>query len=208
MILQNYALLYELNTVILFLIIIYFLFRMGFYKFMGIFIFLLCFLFHFFRVPKINNNLSNKYIYSPCYGTIKEIKKTDKYLQIAIFINVTDPHIQYIPYKGHIRKILYKKGEFNPAYIMKKGKYNEKMIYHIDTIKGNIIVSQIAGVLARTIIPFVKEKQFVEQNEELGLIKLGSRCDIFIPIYNNMNILVKKGDYVNGTFTKLIEFLN
>lgn len=207
-ILNNYAFVYERLNVFILLFFIYIFFKIKFYKTMGFFISCLLFLLFFFRVPEINQIQTEKYVHAPCYGRIKEIVKTDKYLQIAIFINVTDPHIQYIPYKGYLKDILYKKGEFNPAYIMKKGKYNEKMLYYINTRRGNIIVSQIAGVLARTIVPFVKKNQVVEQNEELGLIKLGSRCDIFIPIYNNMKILVKKGDYVEGTFTKIIEFID
>lgn len=207
-ILNNYVFLYELHTLLILGFLSYIFFKTNYFKVMGFFIFIIIFLFYFFRIPEINPNLTSKYLYAPCYGKIKQIKKTNNYLHFVIFINVTDPHIQYFPYSGFLKKILYKKGEFNPAYMIHKGKDNEKMIYHLNTIKGNIIISQIAGVLARTIVPFVKENTEVEQNQEIGLIKLGSRCDVFIPSFNNMKILVKKGDYVKGTFTKLIEFLN
>lgn len=207
-ILNNYVFIYELRAVIILVIFIYIFYKANFLKIASFILLVLFFLMYFFRIPQINPKKDKSLIFSPCYGRVKEITKVGDYLQIAIFINVTDPHVQYIPYEGVVNKVIYKKGEFNPAYMIKKGKYNEKMIYHINTIRGNIIVSQIAGVIARTIVPFVKEKQIVEQNEELGLIKLGSRCDIFIPTTNPMKVLVKKGDYVKGTFTKLIEFLN
>lgn len=207
-ILNNYAFIYELRAILVICFFIYVFYKAYFLKTAGFCFLVLCFLLYFFRIPSINSKKDKSVIYAPCYGRVKEITNIGDYLQIAIFINVTDPHIQYIPYDGIIKKVIYKKGEFNPAYMIKKGKYNEKMIYHIDTYRGNMIVSQIAGVIARTIVPFVKEKQIVEQNEELGLIKLGSRCDIFIPNTNPLKVLVKKGDYVKGTFTELIKFLN
>lgn len=206
--LNNYLFTYEPSAIFIFSLLIIIFYKLNFKKISSFIVLLLGFLFYFFRIPVTNEKKDLKYIYAPSFGRVKEIKNIGEYLQIAIFINVTDPHIQYIPYDGVIRKKIYKKGEFNPAYMIKKGKYNEKMIYHLNTIRGNIIVSQIAGVIARTIVPFIKEKQIVEQHEELGLIKLGSRCDIFIPNSNPMKILVKKGDYVKGTITKLVEFLN
>lgn len=206
--LNNYTFIYEPKALFIFLLCIFIFYKLNFKKISLFFLLCICFLFYFFRIPEINKKKNDKFIFGPCYGTVKKITKTEHYTQIAIFINLTDPHIQYVPYDGVIRKILYKKGEFNPAYMIKKGKYNEKMIYHFNTRRGNIIVSQIAGVIARTIVPFVKEKQIVEQHEELGLIKLGSRCDIFIPNANPMNFLVKKGDYIRGTNTKIVEFLN
>lgn len=206
--LNNYIFLYELKTVFVFSLLIYIFYKANYIKIASFFTIFLMFLFYFFRIPKINKKKDKSIIYAPCYGRVKEITNTGEYTQIAIFINVTDPHIQYVPYEGVVNKIIYKKGEFNPAYMIKKGKYNEKMIYHISTVRGNIIVSQIAGILARTIVPFIKEKQIVEQNEELGLIKLGSRCDIFIPNTNPLKVLVKRGDYVKGTFTQLVKFLN
>jgi phosphatidylserine decarboxylase len=70
------------------------------------------------------------------------------------------------------------------------------------------MVSQIAGVIARTIVPFVKKNTIINQNEELGLIKFGSRCDIFIPLHNSLKVLVRPGDNIKGSYTKLVEFLN
>lgn len=206
--LNNYIYYYELDTLIFLFVITILLFKYSFKKISFFLLFFIIFLFYFYRIPEINKNILDNFVYSPAYGRIKQIKKLDKYLQISIFINLTDPHVQYIPYNGYMNKIIHKKGSFYPAYMFKKGKYNEKMVYSINTNKGLFIISQIAGIFTRTIIPFVKENTIVKQNQELGLIKIGSRCDIFIPNNNPMKILVKEGDKVNGTYTKLVEFLN
>ncbi len=168
----------------------------------------LLFLIYFFRIPKHVEERSNKFAFAPAYGKVIKVQEKDGLLQIAIFINLWDAHIQYMPYDGIIKKQIYKKGQFNPAYIFAKGKYNEKLIHNISTNKGVISVVQIAGVCARTIERFVQEGQAVQQNDEIGLIRFGSRCDIFIPLDNTMEILVKEGDRVQGGITKIVEFTN
>ena len=207
-ILNNYCFIYDFKKVFFINFFIFISYKTSFYKITIFLSILMIFIYFFYRIPVNNPQINKQFIYAPSYGIIKNIEKTNGFLHIAIFIRLHDPHIQYIPYSGFLSNILYKPGEFNPAYMIKKGKYNEKMIYYINTYRGNIIVSQISGVLARSIIPFVKEKTTVKQNEELGLIKFGSRCDIFIPLSNPLKILVKPGDYVQGSYTKLIKFLN
>jgi len=207
-ILNNYCFIYDLKKIFFIIFFIFISYKTYFYKITTFLSILLIFIYYFYRIPSINPQKNNNFIHSPCYGIVKNIEKTNGFLHISIFIRLTDPHIQYIPYSGFLRNVSYIPGEFNPAYMIKKGKYNEKMIYHINTSKGNIIVSQIAGVLARSIIPFVKKNTIVNQNEELGLIKFGSRCDIFIPLTNHLKILVRSGDIVKGSFTKLVHFLN
>ena len=168
----------------------------------------LLFMIYFFRIPKNVGERSDKFATAPAYGKVIKVQEKDGLLQIAIFINLWDAHVQYMPYDGIIKKQIYKKGRFNPAYIFAKGKDNEKLIHNILTNKGMMTVVQIAGVCARTIERFVQEGQAVQQNEELGLIRFGSRCDIFIPLDNTMNVLVKEGDRVKGGITKIVEFLN
>jgi len=207
-ILNNYCFVYDLKKILFIIFFIFISYKTYFYKITAFLSILLIFIYYFYRIPSINPQINNHFIHSPCYGIIKNIEKNNGFLHISIFIRLTDPHIQYIPYSGFLRNIFYKPGEFNPAYMIKKGKYNEKMIYHIETSKGTIMVSQIAGVIARTIIPFVKKNTIVKQNEELGLIKFGSRSDIFIPLSNPLKILVRPGDIVKGSYTQLVQFLN
>lgn len=168
----------------------------------------LLFLIFFFRIPKEIAEVDGKFITAPTYGKVIKVQETNGLLQIAIFINLWDPHIQYMPYEGVILKQIYKEGQFNPSYLFAKGKDNEKLIHNISTNKGVISVVQIAGVIARTIERFVNEGQVVSQNDEIGLIRFGSRCDIFIPLDNTMEILVKEGDKVKGGITKIVKFVN
>ena len=78
------------------------------------------------------------------------------------------------------------------------------MIHNIVTKIGTISVVQIAGMIARTIVPFLKQQTRVIKGEELGMIKFGSRVDIIVPIKENMKILIKQGQYVYGGQTPLI----
>ena len=88
-----------------------------------------------------NNNISqikDNVIYSPCEGKVISIKKNNGYYHLAIFLNLDNIHIQYTPISGLIKKISYKKGEFNPAYFFEKSNYNERMITYIETPYGLI----------------------------------------------------------------------
>jgi len=189
----------------LLLIIFGYKYSLKYYMITGLLIFLI--IIFFYRRPYINPYKDDNVLFSPCFGRIKEIRDgPNNTLFISIFIGLTDPHIQYIPYSGLIKQKLYKKGSFYPAF-MEKSKYNEKIIYNIQTNRGLITLAQLGGVFARNIESFVKQGQKVNQNDELGLIGIaGSRCDIFIPKSANFNILVKKGDNVDNT-TKIVQFI-
>ena len=163
---------------------------------------------YFFRRPKVNTQKNRNFAVSPASGKIIKIQERDGLLQISIFINLWDAHVQYVPYDGLVQSQIYKKGQFNAAYLFKKGKDNEKLIHNIRTDRGLMSVVQIAGVVARSIEKFVNKGDQVSQNEELGIIRFGSRCDLFIPIENKFNVLVKEGDRVKGGITKLIHFLD
>jgi len=169
---------------------------------------ILLFIIYFFRRPKVNTQRSRNFAVSPASGKIIKIQERDGLLQIAIFINLWDAHVQYVPYNGIVQSQIYKKGQFNAAYLFKKGKDNEKLIHNIRTDRGLMTIVQIAGVVARSIEKFVNKGEQVSQNEELGLIRFGSRCDLFIPVENKFNVLVKEGDRVKGGITNLIQFFD
>ena len=167
------------------------------------------FLFYFFRRPEIKIKNDRDHVYSPATGKVLKIIDMGDMYQIAIFINLWDEHIQYVPYSGYKTDELYKRGKFNPAYVFAKGKDNERLIHYFNTEKGAITVIQIAGVLARSIVSFKKPNEYVKQCEELGLIKFGSRCDIFIPKNTGADkLLIKEGQHVNGGITKIYRFSN
>jgi len=205
---NNFALDYVQKHIIFLIIMIIIGYKLSYTYILITGIVLLLFVFYFFRRPKNNIIKSNNHIISPASGKVIKIQERDGLLQIAIFINLWDAHIQYAPYNGIIKSQIYKKGNFNPAFLFKKGKDNEKLIHNINTDRGLITVVQIAGVVARSIEKFVNINDTVQQGDEIGLIRFGSRCDIFIPLDNKFNLLVKEGQRVYGGKTQLLEFFN
>ena len=166
--------------------------------------FLLYCLFYFFRVPKMGRMPIHKNpILSPAFGTIRDIKITKEYVHIVITLSVFDPHVQYAPYNGIVRKKIYKKGQFKPVYILDKSQYNERMVTIFDTGVGDITVAQIAGMLTRRIHSFLRPLQLVQKRQHMGFICFGSRVDILFPKKSNIKLGVSIGDRVKGGETVL-----
>jgi len=203
---RSYAYSYMKSYLLFALLLIVLGYKYSYKFYAGTGILVMLFIIFFYRRPYQNNYKDDNALFSPCFGRIKEIRDgPNDSLFISIYIGLTDPHVQYVPYSGIIKQKLYKKGSFYPAF-MEKSKYNEKIIYNIQTNRGIITLAQIGGVFARNIESFVKQGQTVNQNDELGLIGIaGSRCDLFIPKSSKFNILVKKGDNVDNT-TKIVQF--
>ena len=206
-ILKNYAFLYMKKYLLISLIFIIIGYKLWFKYLLGLGIFMFLGILFFYRIPTLNTIKNDKFLFSPCFGKVADIKKTkDDMLQIIIYIRMKDPHVQYVPYTGLIKHQLYKKGTFHPAHLFEKSQHNEKIIHNIQTNKGLITVVQIGGIITRSIKSFVKEGQNVIQNQELGNIGItGSRVDVFVPLDNQFKILVEKGDKVSNK-TKLLEF--
>lgn len=147
------------------------------------------------------------HLISPSYGTITGIRdQGDGYIRISIFLNLWDIHEQYSPCGGLIKDKKYKKGEFNGAYILEKSDKNERLDTLIISPLGLIGVSQIAGLIFKTIISDVSVGQHIEQGDTLGRIKFGSRVDLIIPSIGT-RILSKVGDKVIGGNTVLAEWV-
>ena len=159
---------------------------------------------NFFKRPNFDIKKDDNIILSPSFGRIQKIMKINNNIYISIFLSLFDPHIQYIPYDGFLINQIYKHGTFRAAFLFEKSTFNERMIHNIVTKIGTISVVQIAGMIARTIVPFLKQQTRVIKGEELGMIKFGSRVDIIVPIKENMKILIKQGQYVYGGQTPLI----
>lgn len=159
---------------------------------------------NFFKRPNFDIKKDDNIILAPSFGRIQKIMKINNNIYISIFLSLFDPHIQYIPYDGFLINQIYKYGTFRAAFLFEKSTFNERMIHNIVTKIGTISVVQIAGMIARTIVPFLKQQTRVIKGEELGMIKFGSRVDIIVPIKENMKILIKQGQYVYGGQTPLI----
>lgn len=143
----------------------------------------------FYRNPDKTNLNSTNIIIAPSYGTIKAIKVENNILKIATFLNVFDVHQQYYPINGKIKNIIYdNNGQFAIAFDLDKSINNEKKIHILDTAFGEVKITQIAGLLARTIVSNNKIGDEVKVGQHLGMIKFGSRVDIEIPNANIFNL--------------------
>lgn len=157
-----------------------------------IFLFLTFFFLYFFRDPE--RKIPQEGIISPADGKIIELKENEDENFMAIFMSPFNVHINRAPISGKITKIEYKKGKKYPADLKKSSTQNESNTFTIENENLQIKMKQIAGILARRIIFFKREGEFVQKGEKIGLIKFGSRVEVFLP--KNLKIQVKKGDKV------------
>ena len=184
--------------VILFLLVIFFYFI---YKpLFLIFLILLIFTFYFFRDPERVVPLGDDILVSPADGLItniseyKEGKKS--YTKVSIFLSVFNVHIQRLPVSGQITKIDYIEGKFINATLDKASEENERLRLTLKSGSNIIYITQIAGLIARRIICYLKNNERVNQGERYGIIKFGSRVDIEFP--NSYNLMVSIGQQCIG----------
>ena len=161
--------------------------------------------YYFFRDPDRISINDNRFLVSPADGLITNISEVSgplelnlenkSYTKISIFMNVFDCHVNRTPTSGTIEDIFYKPGKFLNASLDKASEENERNYYKIKSKdKGDeIIIVQIAGLIARRIVCEVKKNQELSQGERIGMIRFGSRVDIY---FNNRKPLVKLGQNV------------
>jgi phosphatidylserine decarboxylase precursor-related protein len=167
---------------------------------------IMCMLFFYRGAPSLKNRtniktigfgLDTRYpVTCPCDGKVLHIERVRGSLHIAMFLNVHNVHVQYAPFDGVIVSMEHKPGTFAPAYLFEKSQYNERLVTTFETAVGPMTVAQIAGQVARRIVPFHRPGARVHQGEPFGLIKLGSRVDVWIPDHRVTELLVKVGDRV------------
>ncbi len=170
------------------------------------------FIVRFFRVPKRHLNKDENIIYCPADGKIviiEEIDETqyfhDKRLKVSIFMSPFNVHVNSYPISGVVKKADYFPGKHMVAWHPKSSNLNEHsctLIEHKNTEK--ILVKQIAGIVARRIVCYAKEGMEVHQGDEIGIIKMGSRVDIILPI--NVRLDVELGESVRSKKTVLAYF--
>ena len=184
--------------IILFLLVIFFYFI---YKpLFLIFLILLIFTFYFFRDPERVVPLGDDILVSPADGLItniseyKEGKKS--YTKVSIFLSVFNVHIQRLPLSGQITKIDYIEGKFINATLDKASEENERLRLTLKSGSNVIYITQIAGLIARRIICYLKTNERVNQGDRYGIIKFGSRVDIEFP--NSYNLMVSIGQQCIG----------
>ena len=189
------------------------------YKFLAIAIFITIFLYfistflglvglilsiwvyYFFRDPERISINDDSYLTSPADGEVLMVHEVDgpkelgleakKFTKISIFMNVFDCHVNRTPCEGKISEIIYKPGKFLNASLDKASEDNERNYYKIMNNHGEeVIVVQIAGLIARRIVCESTKNQQLQQGERIGMIRFGSRADVY---FENYETLVKVG---------------
>ena len=157
--------------------------------------------YYFFRDPERVIIENDSYLVSPADGEVIKVEEVDgpkelglenkKFKKISVFMNVFDCHVNRTPCAGKIEEILYKPGKFVNASLDKASEDNERNYFKIkDPHNNDIIVVQIAGLVARRIVCESNKDQELKQGDRIGIIRFGSRADIY---YENYEPLVKVG---------------
>lgn len=161
------------------------------------------FFMYFFRNPQRNIPEGDDILVSPADGTVMEVidEVEDNYLhsecrKVTIFLSVFNVHVNRAPIAGEITYRNYTCGGFIPAYKANVGFINERHAICIDNGKIAVVVTQIAGLLARRIVSWTTLGDSVEKGQLYGMIKFGSCTELYVP--KNVEICVKKGDKVKG----------
>ena len=157
--------------------------------------------YYFFRDPERFPINDENYLVSPADGLVLQVQDSDgpkelnmegkKFTKVSIFMNVFDCHVNRTPCSGKLIEMIYKPGKFLNASLDKASEDNERKYYKITNTTGeDIIVVQIAGLIARRIVTEVNENSELSQGERIGMIRFGSRADVY---YENYSPLVKVG---------------
>jgi phosphatidylserine decarboxylase len=153
----------------------------------------------FFRDPERKIIDDDNFILSPADGRVQDIKTVEGRIVISIFLSVFNVHINRAPVAGVVKRAFYRKGKFLAAFREGASDVNERYELEIENPSGAVVVHQIAGVIARRVVCRVKEGQSLKSGERFGLIRFGSRVDLFLP--ENVIMVIGKGKKVKGGLT-------
>ena len=189
---------YKFLAIAIFITIFFYLLS----SFLGLLALLLTvWVYYFFRDPERISINDDNYLTSPADGEVLMAHETNgpkelglenkKFNKISIFMNVFDCHVNRTPCDGKISEIVYKPGKFLNASLDKASEDNERNYYRITNTKGEeVIVVQIAGLVARRIVCESSKDQQLKQGDRIGMIRFGSRADVY---FENYKLLVKVG---------------
>lgn len=153
---------------------------------------------YFFRDPERISPANEDYTLSPADGIVVDISRrvppeetgiVEEMHKVSIFLSVFDVHVNRVPVAGKISKVLYHKGKFLSANLDKASDDNERNTIIIDAINGKFAVVQIAGLIARRIVCTANNDQEFKTGERYGIIKFGSRVDVYIPLSYKIKVL-------------------
>jgi len=165
----------------------------------------------FFRNPHFKIHSSENTVLCPADGKVVVIEETDeteflkdRRIQISVFMSPINVHVNRNPIAGVVKYFKYHPGKYLVAWHPKSSTENERTTIVTETSNGvQVLFRQIAGALARRIVWYVKENDVVEQGQQFGFIKFGSRVDVFLPLGTKINVSI--GDVVKGGRTVLAE---
>ncbi len=167
----------------------------------------------FFRDPQRTIPAENDVLVSPADGAVTNVEETEeigfpgKVLRISIFLSIFNVHVNRIPRSGLVTQVRYFPGEYLDARNAESAVRNEQLwIDLVDAQSGRPMrVKQISGAIARRIVCWLREGETVVKGDRLGMIKLGSRTDVIVPLEACREVLVKVGDKVSGGATVLLK---
>jgi phosphatidylserine decarboxylase len=156
--------------------------------------------YYFFRDPERFSINDENYLISPADGIISQITEIHgphelnlqdkKFTRVSVFMNVFNCHVNRMPASGKIEKVYYKEGKFFNASLDKSSEENERNFVKVTNKDGNeIVLVQIAGLIARRIVCDVKEEDKLKQGDKFGIIRFGSRVDLY---FENYKLMIKK----------------
>ena len=184
----------------------------GFWVLEGVLVALAVWLLVFFRDPARAGPRGEHLIISPADGRIVSIAETDEpmFLQaratrISIFMNVFDVHVNRYPVSGTVALVHYHPGKFLHAAHDKASLENEQASVGLRAAGGPLLVRQIAGLVARRIVTDGRRGDRVQQAARMGMIRFGSRVDVFVPIAARALVRVREGERVTAGATVLME---
>jgi len=176
-------------------------------SFLGIISFILTiWVYYFFRDPERFSINDENYLVSPADGIISQITEINgpielgledkKFTRVSIFMNVFNCHVNRIPSSGKINKIFYKTGKYINASLDKASEKNERNYVKMSNSKGDeLILVQIAGLIARRIVCEIKENDEIKQGDRFGMIRFGSRVDLY---FENYQLMVQQNQTTIG----------
>jgi phosphatidylserine decarboxylase len=166
---------------------------------------------NFFRDPERTTPKGENLIISPADGkviVVKQVRDNEFFhadvRQISIFMSPLNVHVNRNPITGKVQYTRYVKGEYFAAFEDKASERNEQMIVGLEGVNGKVMFKQIAGFIARRIVCPLKQGDSVNIGERFGMIKFGSRVDVFIPL--SVNVHVQIGDMTKAGETVLGEY--
>ncbi|QNP66263.1 phosphatidylserine decarboxylase [Streptomyces genisteinicus] len=153
----------------------------------------------FFRDPE--REVAQGRVISPADGVVQSIMPwKDGRTRVAIFMSPLNVHVNRAPLAGTVTSVEHVPGGFVPAF-NKESENNERVVWHFDTELGDIEMVQIAGAVARRIVPYIPQGTKVEQGERIGLIRFGSRVDIYLP--EGVDVAVEVGQTTTAGVTRI-----